>query len=502
MLGLRPIGSAPLVSWDYNNRPRVAIVAPTFTLLIQANNRLELTLSDSVTVSTALQAGAVYEWSEQLGLTEALSVSLELTGALADTLAAVTKIVYLARIASTDTLSLGDSLPFGALFQAASSLQAQALLSGQLELGVSVADSLSVEDKAAFVLKLLTASQLVLSDTLVANPALMLRAADTVHLATSVNAALDIKTLCEDNLELAEAFSFLLGLVSNETIETASQLTLARVVHLADTITLISRNVMTLELACSLFEALTLLTTLDSRHALVASDALALTDSLVTQLLAQMAQADTLELVDQMQSGFIFLGQTQDALSLIEDTTVSLMTLLRQRDVIAFVGRLPLGDDDYQAWVLNSDSLGITQYTNFAFNSLVQWRGRNFALSDTGLYELTGDDDDGVPIEALLRTGDLTFGTSSHKRVDRAYLYLTSSDDVYFKTISTHRGQRNETWYRVNYREDADDGQTRRVRLGKGNRGTTWAFELTNIDGGDFDLRGAEVLPVIMKRKV
>jgi len=123
-------------------------------------------------------------------------------------------------------------------------------------------------------------------------------------------------------------------------------------------------------------------------------------------------------------------------------------------------------------------------------------------LTDTGLYELTGGTDDGVPIEALLRTGDLTFSSSSHKRIDRAYLYLTSTDAVLLKAISTHRGQRNEAWYRVNYRDGADDGQTRRVRLGKGLRGTTWAFELTNVDGGAFDLRGAEVLPLLLSRRI
>jgi len=189
-----------------------------------------------------------------------------------------------------------------------------------------------------------------------------------------------------------------------------------------------------------------------------------------------VSQPEALSLIDAMQRNMVFVAKTPEALQLINGPSVTVEALLKNKDVIAFVGHLPLGDDDYQAWVLNSDSLGVTEYTNWPFNSLANTRQATFGLTDTGLYELTGPDDDGEPIEALLRTGDLEFGTN--------------------------RGQRNETFYRVDYRMSADDGQTRRVRLGKGNRGTTWAFELTNIDGGDFDVRGAEVLPVKLTRKI
>jgi hypothetical protein len=222
----------------------------------------------------------------------------------------------------------------------------------------------------------------------------------------------------------------------------------------------------------------------------------------MARLFVALSQLDTLRLLDQMQQGVTFVATSSDALTLTADPTATLTALLRHRDVLAFIGRLPLGDEDYQAWVLNSDSLGVTEYTNFPFNSIADTPKATYGLTDTGLYELTGDDDDGVPIEALLRTGDIEFGTAQHKQVDSAYLYLTSSDTVVLKTISTYRGQRNEAWYRVDYREGADDGQTRRVRFGKGAIGTTWAFELTNIDGGDFDLRGAEVLPMKLQRRI
>ena len=133
---------------------------------------------------------------------------------------------------------------------------------------------------------------------------------------------------------------------------------------------------------------------------------------------------------------------------------------------------------------------------------MVEHKGKYYGVAQRGLYELTGDNDNGRDISATLRTGDMDFGTRQHKNLVRAYLYLTSTDDIILKTTATHRGSRNEAFYRVSARAVADDGQTRRVRLGKGLRGTTWTLEITNVDGGDFDLRYAEVLPVLLDRRV
>jgi hypothetical protein len=428
-------------------------------------------------------------------------------GRIHDTLSAAASFLFVARASATDSVGFNDA---NSLFTThalvlASTLITQPSLAAGSEQTAVIHDTLLTEDQLSFVVRLLMTSGLVAHETLLGDPQRAVRMAERLTLSTEVLATRELNAALSDDLGLNEAFLYLARLTLGDGFALESTFSaddVARVLRLAETITLAARNAAVLETTVSLAEALVLLAGVDSRYPLSVQEALTLADQQAPTLLAQLSQLETLQFVDSLDRGIAFFAKSADTVALDDSQTATLSALLRHRDVLAFIGRLPLGDEDYQAWVLNSDSLGVTEYTQWPFNSIVDTPRGTFGLTDTGLYELTGDTDDGAPIEASLRTGDLAFNTSAHKRVDSAYLYLASTDDVYIRTISTHRGQRSEAWYRVNYREGADDGQTRRVRFGKGLRGTTWAFELANIDGGDLDLRGAEVLPLKLTRRI
>jgi hypothetical protein len=118
------------------------------------------------------------------------------------------------------------------------------------------------------------------------------------------------------------------------------------------------------------------------------------------------------------------------------------------------------------------------------------------------VYDLRHDDD-GEPIAAYIRTGDLMLGGTARCNVPRAYLYVRQEGDLFLKTLTVDRGHRAEFWYRLTpHASDGSDAATRRVRLGRGVRAVSWAFEIANVDGADFDLRGCEVLPVVLSRRV
>lgn len=419
---------------------------------------------------------------------------------------------FIARALQSDTALFADALRplINRVLVMATSLQAQDSQYAQLSLTAQLDEGFIAEDQLGFVARLIAASNLVAHDAFLRDPQTLCRMAETVHLADLSSLKREIVARLLDDFDFATAVLYIARLTLGEDLTLADLLHadalagdgITRIARMAETITLISRNAATLELVASLAETLALWTSFDNRYTLTAQSQLDAVDSFLARFLGVLAQLDTLQLVDQLAGALVFVAKSADNVMFADIEHATLTTLLRNQDVLAFVGRLPLDDGDYQAWVLNSDSLGVTEYTQFPFNSLADTGRGAFGLTDTGLYELTGDDDDGTPIEAVLRTGDLTFNTSEFKRVDSAYLYLISTDDVYLKTISTHRGQRSEIWYRVNYREGADDGQTRRVRFGRGVKGTTWAFELTNVAGGDFDLRGAEVLPMKLARRI
>jgi len=495
----------PKVSLTLPVTATASFVEALLTYVYDGDNVFQL--QDAFSAEDSVLGWVAILLADRVALTDAATAGAELAALIHEVLACSGAVGFNTVPSLVDALSLQDQLlPDAARrFFLSSVLATYSAFAPTTEQTTTLADTLLTEDRLAFVARLLAASELVTHDTLLGDPQRAARMADALLVAAATSSTTELLAAIGDDLALNEAFLYLARLIWGESLtleSTFSAEDVARILRLADTISLAVRNAAVLETTVSLVEALVLLAGIDNRYPLTARDAVVLADTLTSSLLGTLMQHETLQFIDSLNNGFVFLATSTDSLLFDDSQIPTLTALLRQPDVLAFIGRLPLGDEDYQAWVLNSDSLGVTQYTNFPFNSLADTPRGTFALSDTGLYELTGDDDDGAPIEALLRTGDLTFNSSLHKRVDRAYLYLTSTDDVYLKTISTHRGQRNEAWYRVEYRESADDGQTRRVRFGKGLRGTTWAFELSNVDGGDFDVRGAEVLPLQLTRRV
>lgn len=159
--------------------------------------------------------------------------------------------------------------------------------------------------------------------------------------------------------------------------------------------------------------------------------------------------------------------------------------------------------DEFQVWVMNADTRGTTSYSQFPMESLFVHQGVAYGVAETGLYRLEGDDDDGDPIQAVIASGDIDFGTSKQKNVPRAYLYLTQNGGMILKTITSLQGARHETYYELAQRptDRQDDDTLRRVPLGRGVRGVWWRFEVHNVNGADFDFAGAEVLPVVLNRR-
>jgi hypothetical protein len=124
------------------------------------------------------------------------------------------------------------------------------------------------------------------------------------------------------------------------------------------------------------------------------------------------------------------------------------------------------------------------------------WNGKNYAAGDDGLFELTGDTDDGTPISASILTGKSDLGTVQLKRM--AYVYVAASADGGLSMIvHTDDGQTNE--YAVTARELMNGSRT---GVGKGLRSRFWQVELTNTDGGDFEIESIELMPDATIRRI
>jgi hypothetical protein len=147
-------------------------------------------------------------------------------------------------------------------------------------------------------------------------------------------------------------------------------------------------------------------------------------------------------------------------------------------------------------WVVNTDSGANWTYRGWDFSSFTVWNDKNYAANDQGLFELTGSDDDGTPIAASILTGKSDLGTVQHKRM--AYVYVgASSDNGLQLAVHTDNGETNT--YTVTAAELMGNSRT---AIGKGLRSKYWQFEITNIDGGDFELESFEMRPDATIRRI
>lgn len=171
------------------------------------------------------------------------------------------------------------------------------------------------------------------------------------------------------------------------------------------------------------------------------------------------------------------------------------------RDAIGFAMTLSFDDGNYMAWVLNTESTGLTNYTNFPFNSMAKIGSRYYGLHSGGIVRLGGDTDDGDPIASKVRFGMFDFGDRHLKAFSEVYVG-SSGGQLLLKVIWTDdgTGEKLGAIYRMKARP-ATAVREARFEPGKGLQAVDWDFELENVDGADFDIHTVQFQPMVKSRR-
>ena len=109
---------------------------------------------------------------------------------------------------------------------------------------------------------------------------------------------------------------------------------------------------------------------------------------------------------------------------------------------------------------MNTKNMGLTKYTNFDYNSLCMFNGVVIGATRTGIYELTGTEDNEDMIPWKIRTGKLDLVTHKLRHV---WLSGTITGDIKM-IIETPDGERYE--YDIEPVSETEDEI--RVKIGKG----------------------------------
>lgn len=234
-------------------------------------------------------------------------------------------------------------------------------------------------------------------------------------------------------------------------------------------------------------------------HATV-SDQVGLNEAFRAQLIAATAVLDGIATSSAASPSMRITALLDDGVALDESLETSLVFLETLGEDVLFFGSIRLGDDEYVGWVLNEGAA--SEYRNFPFNGFAAFDGKYYGTTSDGLYLLEGEDDAGDPIEASIKTTLMDFGTGVLKRIPDVYVAFVGSDKLMLKVVTT--GQRGEQVETI-YTSDVPAGtalHNGRIRIGQGLKSRYWQFELSNVDGAEFEIDEMAWRPMTLDRRL
>lgn len=151
----------------------------------------------------------------------------------------------------------------------------------------------------------------------------------------------------------------------------------------------------------------------------------------------------------------------------------------------------------YATYVFNTLTTATSTYTNFNFNSYFKLDNKYYGVSDSGIYELTGNNDVASNIQSEVYLPISSFDKQGLKACSDAIIFGRLSGDIEVVVVLDEQEEREGLFVTSDERQ----GLHRiRVKVPKGLKGSTWQYKLRNVDGSDFSINNFEVFLKELKR--
>jgi len=148
---------------------------------------------------------------------------------------------------------------------------------------------------------------------------------------------------------------------------------------------------------------------------------------------------------------------------------------------------------------MNLANQAISTYSNYNFNSIACFNGTYFGATDTGIYPLGGDTDNGTYIDSSIKTGSMDFGDTTIKYARDVWITFRSDGNL---TLVIFVDEDTTTTIQKQTTIVSDTIIEERLKLPRGLRGRFYTVELNNLSGADFDIDSLNLLVESVRRKV
>lgn len=130
---------------------------------------------------------------------------------------------------------------------------------------------------------------------------------------------------------------------------------------------------------------------------------------------------------------------------------------------------------------MNLKHHGLLPFCNFNFNSFCRFNGKLYGATVDGLYQISGDTDDGAPISCHVDTPVSDWGTDRVKRV--RYLLVSAEADGSLQLSVLDRLDNSIGTQNVDASGIQENPAIFRTTFGKKSNGRFFKFRISNVAG-------------------
>jgi hypothetical protein len=153
----------------------------------------------------------------------------------------------------------------------------------------------------------------------------------------------------------------------------------------------------------------------------------------------------------------------------------------------------------YKAIVLNMKNFGVSEYPDYSFNSIAEFRGQRFGASGTKIYKLGAQLDATEDINMTIGTGNLDMTRPVLMLPRDMWLTLRSGKTVRVRVLENEKS--DDFIYEYESEDFVENLRNTRVKLGRGLSGQSLMFEVDNIDGENIDIERIHLKSAVLHRK-
>lgn len=144
----------------------------------------------------------------------------------------------------------------------------------------------------------------------------------------------------------------------------------------------------------------------------------------------------------------------------------------------------------YNTLVLNASHKAVSEYINFPFNSLCVFNDKSLGANSTGIFELSGNTDNGVDIYAEIESAIFDMANKGYlTKAQYAYMTYRSDGEI---VLVLGLGE-DDTWESLPFPVE-DKLHEGRVKIAKGIKERFISFGIKNKSGSDFDIDKLRIL--------